>query len=833
MRPYLAIIVDSFRAARSSRVLYVLLLLITLLLLALAPLHIRETLDWQLSREANVRFPERLLRRIAENHSEVNEKPIARIWDQLPESLRKKITKSLNPGEEKEAKEETGKRRRGGPPEGIEDMLLQERLIEELNELIKDRDFYRAEDWEGRAIPLEAEELIEMGPETLSDVRSRRLNRLLIATAVSPTIDAGKKSALQVAYAIWDFPAPISMTHQQFAQALTSSLPWYFEKLVLSIGLLIAIIITANMIPDTFEPGSLNLLLSKPISRWGLLSAKFFGGCVFIALCAAYLFIGLWLWLGLGMGVWDRAILFSIPLYVIVFAIYFSVSALVGIIWRSPIVSVILTLLFWAFCFSIGTVYSRFDTKMQNSELVQVLPTKDEVFSCDLVHQLHQWKDKQWERRAEAALGEQGEMQFAINSFILSFRDIPAMPGINNFLPAVYDSRNDKVLTSRYELGRSMSSGKKPLLISNEDNSSFIEVGKLPSDTVEMFDTKLGIIAATSNGSFHLLDSEVVKNPKPAKSTAKMPMAKQAGSEKDTASKTDEETPSEATTPEETPAEDAKVVSSESPKELFRRIGPDSSFSARSSNYIDYNIARDEFAVYRRGELKIYHAEGESYNLRATLDLDIQFEASMTARLAYQGDIVFLSFGNGKVITVDAETVTEKNDYHPESRSAVEQVAGSPTGKYFSVLYRNGNVWALDMEDESRMSKAKINCQGQVCTMAFGPGDEFWVGEDSDRASQFDLATGKQVERLAPKGDFIKNAYRMAIRPFYRVCPKPGEFYKVVAHLSSSGDAEANNNIDMNKTLEAADPWSPLWSGLVFMFGMLFLACVVFHFKDF
>ncbi|MDC0311312.1 ABC transporter permease, partial [bacterium] len=80
------------------------------------------------------------------------------------------------------------------------------------------------------------------------------------------------------------------MSQQQLSKLLISELPWYFEKLVLSIGLLIAIIVTANLIPETFEPGSLNLLLSKPISRWGLYVAKFVGGCAFIAICAAYLF---------------------------------------------------------------------------------------------------------------------------------------------------------------------------------------------------------------------------------------------------------------------------------------------------------------------------------------------------------------------------------------------------------------------------------------------------------------------------------------------------------------------------------------------------------------
>ena len=131
-------------------------------------------------------------------------------------------------------------------------------------------------------------------------------------------------------------------------------------------GLLIAILVTANIIPETFDPGSLNLLLSKPVSRWGLLVAKFIGGCAFIALCATYLFCGTWLWLGLGMGIWDKGILFSIPIYILAFAIYYSVSTLVGIWYRSAILSVILTGIFWAICFGVG--YSYFLRRQSHAE---------------------------------------------------------------------------------------------------------------------------------------------------------------------------------------------------------------------------------------------------------------------------------------------------------------------------------------------------------------------------------------------------------------------------------------------------------------------------------
>ncbi len=279
MRPYLAIIKDSFRAAMASRVLYVLLLLITVLLLALAPLHMQETLDWQLSRDFNVQNPEVVLRQIVNNK---DSKPASRVWELLPERTKSKMEKTIVSADDSQGA--------NNQSQSVEEIFLQEDMIKQLNLIIENPEFYRAEDWANSLLPTEAQEYIDNGVESLSEVRSKRLNRLLLAKAF-PGIDQGNASALKFKYAIWEFPAPLSMTHEQFAQTLTSQLPWYFEKLVLSVGLLIAIIVTANMIPETFEPGSLNLLLSKPISRWGLFIAKFVGGCVFIALCAAYLFI--------------------------------------------------------------------------------------------------------------------------------------------------------------------------------------------------------------------------------------------------------------------------------------------------------------------------------------------------------------------------------------------------------------------------------------------------------------------------------------------------------------------------------------------------------------
>ncbi len=807
----------------ASRVLYVLLLLITLLLIALAPFHVRETLDWELKRQANVKQPERLLRQVVQLHDQEGEKPVARIWELLPRETRDKMIEIV------ERPEDTGPESSEDPgmtPQVIEDSHTCDELIVQLNAIIKNPDFYRAEDWEDRNLPNEADDLIASGVSGLSEIRTKRLNRLLISAAVAPAIDPGGATALDFFYAIWRIPVTVGITHQQFAQTLTSELPWYFEKFVLSIGLLIAIIVTANMVPETFEPGSLSLLLSKPISRWGLYIAKFIGGCVLIALCAGYLFSGIWLWMGIAMEVWDRAVLLSIPLYVIVFAIYFSVSVFVGLLWRSATVSVILTLLFWAFCFSIGLVYGVFNTKMKNSEFIHLLPVENQVYPSDLLHQLAVWDeaDNQWKDKLEAELGEQGSIAFGINSFLVSLREIPAFPGLDDFLAPIYDQRKARIIASRYEFGKSIASGRKKLFVSEIDNVKFKEVGQFPRDTVRLFGNEQGIMAVSSDGLIFRLDQS--KFEAVAASDASDQFVSTPDDPVVVANDLEQENElNEAVRKRQ--AEIAKLG------DLFIKIGPDRPVSIRSADQVDYSSARDEFAVYQRGVLTVFRSEGERYEQHATLELNLGFDKNMTCLLAYQGKTIALAFGNGKVITVDSENMREKNEYQPESRSAVQEIEGSRDGRHFAVLYRNGNLWMLDSDSDAQMHKAKVAGQGHVCAFAFGPDNQLWVSDNTDRATLYEASGGPAIARHAPSGTWLEKMYRYGLRPFYKACPKPGEFYKVVTHLSSSGNTENNEDVDLNKTLQPSDPWSPLWSGLGFMFAMLVLGCLVFQFGDY
>lgn len=108
-------------------------------------------------------------------------------------------------------------------------------------------------------------------------------------------------------------------------------------------GLFLSIFSASSFIPNMLEKGSIDLLLSKPVSRAQIILGKFFGGFAIVLLNIAYLVIGLWLLIGVKFNVWDTSILLSIVMISFTFAVLYSLIILVGILTRSSILAMMLT----------------------------------------------------------------------------------------------------------------------------------------------------------------------------------------------------------------------------------------------------------------------------------------------------------------------------------------------------------------------------------------------------------------------------------------------------------------------------------------------------------
>jgi ABC-type transport system involved in multi-copper enzyme maturation permease subunit len=132
------------------------------------------------------------------------------------------------------------------------------------------------------------------------------------------------------------------------------------DILISSVGgliiLLIAVIITSFFIPNMLRPGSVVMLLSKPINRITLLLFKYLGGLFFVLILTSFVVGGVWLITGVRAGVWAPGVFLIIPLMTLTFAILYAVSTLTAVWSRNSIVSILVTLAFAGLLWLVGKV---------------------------------------------------------------------------------------------------------------------------------------------------------------------------------------------------------------------------------------------------------------------------------------------------------------------------------------------------------------------------------------------------------------------------------------------------------------------------------------------
>jgi hypothetical protein len=122
-------------------------------------------------------------------------------------------------------------------------------------------------------------------------------------------------------------------------------------------GVLLALVWTAGFLPGFLDPNAASVLLAKPIPRWSLLFGKYLGVLVFVAFQSVLFVGGTWTALGLRTGIWDSAYLLAIPLLLVHFGIFFSMSTFLATCSRSVVTCILGSFLFWFLCW--GMNYGR------------------------------------------------------------------------------------------------------------------------------------------------------------------------------------------------------------------------------------------------------------------------------------------------------------------------------------------------------------------------------------------------------------------------------------------------------------------------------------------
>jgi len=774
MRPYFAVIQDSFREALASRVLWVLLVLITLLLVLLAPLGYRQQVTRDLA-EGAVRDLPHFIEHLRDEAQKDEPSPSKRIVSMLDEPLRRDVTAFAMPKE-------------GDVSGAFKFIRAMKDVREGINRLLQRRDFYDEKTW-GKRRPQsdEARELAKQDVQKLSEDDLGRWNRLALEAAYPEFIGASPPTSLRFRYLWYDFGEPLPIRKTEFQRLLESLVQRATGWIVGTIGVFVAILVTAAIIPQTFDPGSLNLLLSKPVRRWLLFLSKFCGGCMFILLNAGYLVVGLWLILGLRFGMWDPRILLCIPVYVFMFAIYYTVSALVGLLWRNAIAAVGVTVVFWLMCFGVGVGKSGVEQLVLNkTRVVQLIRAKDTLLGVNEMGLTYAWDEKQGQWREVFRSDSEEEMQRRI---ALSF--IPSVPPELRPLGPVYDEKGDQLISAV----RSLRSGRIKLNVGPRSQDWAAVAGVNASlGTLDLLREADGRILLVSSLDLYRLAGD----------------PKQAG-------------------------QSVQVLGFSLPlpgRDPFVGVGPEPGLGLLQPADAAVNRDTGELAVYRRGRLTVLRKNAQDrYERRLEKKLDDDYRGDVA--MAFGGDTVLIGCDDGQMFAFDAKNLQERRRFTVEGRNQPRFITAAPGGRYFAVVFHHGALWIYDRQADD-MARPRIAGQRDISCCIFPSPGRAMVVDRTTRVTQYDLPAWRATHRYAPPLSLLERVYRYAILPLYTVFPKPGELDKTVqCILSGKETAELGEGGDLSTAQKELEPWRPVWSSLAFMVAVLTLGCIYLQRQDF
>ena len=121
------------------------------------------------------------------------------------------------------------------------------------------------------------------------------------------------------------------------------------------VATILALISTAGMFPDLISGGVIETMLSKPIARWRLFFTKYLAGLLFVTLQVTVFSVGCFLVIWIRGGAVQPTLFLAIPIVVLFFSYLFAVCALLGLVTRSTIAALLLTILFWFLVFIVNS----------------------------------------------------------------------------------------------------------------------------------------------------------------------------------------------------------------------------------------------------------------------------------------------------------------------------------------------------------------------------------------------------------------------------------------------------------------------------------------------
>ncbi len=771
MGAYLAVIKDSFREAMASRILWVLLVVITLMLMALAPWGYTEKTTTTLQDGDLINFAD-FVAKIDEAGKVEAKTPSRLVWEMLSESERESLSR-FKPGEN---------------PDGFGMMKIAQNFIRSLNKAIESEDFYDATYWSKTRLRTdEGRDLLKRldDGKTLTESENWRLNRLALEAAFPDIIRQGMPTSLQFKYISNPVGPPFPIGREDYNQIVTQWASWVMKWFVGVIGVVIAILVTASIIPQMFDPGSLHLLLSNPISRSMLFLSKYLGGCAFTCLSAAYLVGGMWFLLGIRFGIWELSLLYCIPLFVFVFAIYYAVSALAGVVWRHPLISIALSILFWLVCLAMGYMKGGYEQlALESTRFAQVHKAGDSILGVNKLGVVRQWNadSEEWDEVFASESQKAMQMVFSV---------MPEVPDELKPLGPVYDEKNDRLMNISRDMQRGGASPQ--VMVGKRDDNWSPKAGVAPpSSTSALLREPDGGILAVSYYNLYRLEGDPIEKAK---------TKKKKDGESNLLDTIGSFIPDMSTGP-------------------FKPVGPKPVVLLTRPYSAVIDPANGDLVLCSRGHVTVL-SKDEDGKFDRKIEGDIDVPNTKPITLGAAGGHILVGREDGVLLLYD-DKLELKKEFKPESQSAPKWLSSSPDGDTFAVTFNNGNLWTVSAAAEE-IEKPYIRGQGDISATLFTSKTNLLATYQSVRLCETDLESGKIVNTYSPAMGTMEIVYRYVIYPLYVIFPKPSEMDRTIDYTLAK-EEEAN---------KIEKPFQPLWSSLLFIVGVLIISCIYIERQEF
>lgn len=767
MRPYLAILKDSFREAVSSRTLPFLLVFFTLFLLVLAPIGLNETVSWRL-RPVDIADLRLLAIKLRNEQPREGDNPSKRVLERVPEGLRNRLVDPAGIEGDKPSDQNPF-----GPTK------LQEELTTAVNDrVLVDEKFYAADAWRDRKLPDEATEMLKR-ENGLSQDERRRLNRLLFDAAFPGAVASAPKSSAEIKWFGNDLPffseaIRDATVDKAEVQRQTQAIIGFFSSWVVGpIGLLVAVFVTSTIIPRMFEAGAIDLLLSKPVSRSGLFLARFFSGCAFVFITFSYLIVGIWLIVGLRLGAWNNGLLLTVPLLLFGFAVTYSVSAVTGVVWRNPIVSVFIAVLVWGAAFLVGLTRETVATFRNGDKAREIVFASDTLLVSDKNGKVHEWSSSGNEWREVFGGGRQ--QMFAGLMYPL--------------VGPVYDPKADRLIAGDVGPG-----GSNRLIVGRRSAGwERADGAPLPPATRTLAVTDDGLLLAAGQAGLFRFEGE------PTAKAAEWGFWGMNFAPKDT-------------------------------KNAFVRLDGDREGSWGRDAAAAVDRRTGAIIVADKGRFVRFEGSGGEYRQVA----EAESKVDKAAVIGTGGGRGIAAFADGTVRLFDAGSLKEVASFTLPKDDPPKTAEVSPEGKLAAVLTHGGKVTVYDAQKGTPV-EADLRGEGDVSAIAFGPDGSLWAADRLMRLTRYDatsLDVAETREGSLSTGEII---YRYVLWPLQWVLPNTYGLGNAQNYLFTDQKSEAVGGPDARLDSERVtyDVWGPIWQNTAFLAVVLGLTCVYISRKDF